>query len=619
MTAKNEKKTLSDIRQNINQAIADNDAALAKALMAELWASFPGPATAPLILSGFEALNALGSFKGSKSLDVSILRSFSVEPIVPILKAAGQLEHINLNLTIGEFNTYAQEIISPDSLAYSPETDVVLLAVQTRDIAPDLWHGKNCDRSMIEQVIADYAGFIKAFRSRSDAYLVIHNFEQPAWPALGLLDAQSRDSQRNAISEINAALIQIASEYNGIFILDYDSLVSRHGRETWCDEGRWLTMRLPVAMENLHHMANEWLRFLAPLSGRMAKALIVDLDNTLWGGVLGEDGLEGIRLDGEYPGAAYQAVQRAVLDLADRGIILGICSKNDEEGALKALRDLPGMILTPENFSIHKINWQDKASNIKAIADELNIGTDAIAFLDDNPAERLWVRQSLPEVTVIELSDDPLTYVDALRGSVVFERLSVSEEDKQRGRHYAEQRQRKNLQDTTASLEDFYASLETKLDVFPVGAGDITRVSQLSQKTNQFNLTSRRYSEADISNWADSPSHMVFAARVSDRFGDSGIISVVIVEIKNEEARLDTFLMSCRVIGRTVETAILAIVAGQLKERGVKNLLGEFIPTEKNSPAKDFLVDHGFDDKGNGEFMLNLLESSLQVPTWIKA
>ncbi len=609
--------TLADLRRDLDQAIESKDAALARALMAELWFTYPGPASAPIIQSGFQTLNSIEKGVAINPQKISVLRSFSVEPVIPILKAAAQLNHVELEVTVGEFNTYAQDIFSPKSVAYAPNMDAVILAVQTRDIAPDLWHGQTVDRSRVKAVIGEYEELINAFRLQSDAYLIIHNLEQPAWAADGILDSSSGQFQRRAISEINAGLEDLAAKFNGVYILDYDAMVSRHGRASWSDESRWLTMRLPMAMENLRHLADEWLKFLVPISGRIAKALIVDLDNTLWGGVLGEDGIDGIQLDGEYPGAAYQAVQRALLDLARRGIILGICSKNDEQDALKVLKSHPGMLLKPDDFAVFKINWQDKATNIREIAAELNIGTDAIAFLDDNPAERLWIRQSLPEVNVIELTDDPLNFADSLRAIPGFERIGVSSEDRERNRHYAQQRQRNELKGSVTSLEEFYLSLDMKLDVFTVDTVNVQRVAQLTQKTNQFNLTTRRYSETDISRMIDDPAHMIFAAKVTDRFGDSGIISVAIVQTEGSKARLDTFLMSCRVIGRTLETAILAIIAKKLEETGVTKLVGQFIPTQKNAPAKDFLVDHGFDEEKNGDLAIEIPMPSLRVPDWI--
>ena len=612
-------RTLVKIRKEIDRAIRAKDASLARALMAELWSTYPGPASAPIILSGFNALDDLDKQVGAELFNVCLLRSFTAEPIIPILKAASSLAHIRLNLNLGQFNTYAQDILSPESLAYVPNTHCVILAVQTQDIAIDLWQGQGAMATeRVTEVVDNFVSLIDAFRSKSDAYLVVHNLQQPAWPGAGILDVASKHSQRDAICQINIGLVTAAAKYEGVYILDYDALVARHGRANWSDESSWLSMRLPVAVENFHHLSDEWLKFIVPMSGRVAKALVVDLDNTLWGGVLGEDGADGIQLDGEYPGAAYQALQQVLLDLSQRGVILAVCSKNDEAEALKFLESHPGMLLRPSNFSVLKINWEDKATNIRAIAQELNIGTDSIAFLDDNATERLWIRQSLPEVFVIELSDDPLSFADTVRAAPVFERLKLSSEDKQRSRQYAELRQRKDLRKLMGSLEDFYRSLNMQLDVFYATPSDVARVAQLTQKTNQFNLTTRRYSDADIFKFLDDTSFDIFAARVKDRFGDSGIISVAIVEVDGTKARLDTFLMSCRVIGKTIETGILSVIAKELEGKGIKLLTSNYVASAKNSPASSFLPDHGFKENKNSAWQIKLPAPTLQVPDWIK-
>jgi HAD superfamily phosphatase (TIGR01681 family) len=210
----------------------------------------------------------------------------------------------------------------------------------------------------------------------------------PALPSHGIFDAQSEVGQATAIREINEKLRQIARGHNGVYILDYDSLVARHGRVRWHDERKWLMARLPVSAENLVHLAKEWMRFIHPLSGKICKALVTDLDNTLWGGVVGEDGPDGIQLGPEYPGAAYQSLQRVLLDLYRRGIILAVCSKNNTSDAMEVLEEHPGMILRPRHFAALRINWNDKAENLREIAAELNIGIDSLAFLDDNPVER---------------------------------------------------------------------------------------------------------------------------------------------------------------------------------------------------------------------------------------
>jgi FkbH-like protein len=362
----------------------------------------------------------------------------------------------------------------------------------------------------------------------------------------------------------------------------------------WHDEHKWLTVRLPIKADCLMYLAQEWLRFIHPLAGKVCKALVMDLDNTLWGGVIGEDGLAGIQVGLDYPGAAYAAVQRVILDLYQRGIILAVCSKNNPADAMEALEHHPEMLLRPHHFASMRINWQDKAQNLREIAAELNIGIEALAFLDDNPAERHWVRSELPEVTVIDLPNDPMDYSQALRDAPVFERLSLSAEDRERGRYYAEQRQRTELESSAVSLEDFYRSLQMEVEIASVTPQTLNRTAQLTQKTNQFNLTTRRYTEQQLTEMTASPEWQVRSLRVRDRFGDNGLVGVAITHCIGEVCEIDTLLLSCRVIGRTVETALLANLAQEARNQGMLSLQGWYLPTKKNVPAKDVYRSHGF-------------------------
>jgi FkbH-like protein len=379
---------------------------------------------------------------------------------------------------------------------------------------------------------------------------------------------------------------------------------------------------LPIAADHLLHMAHEWMRFLVPLTGRIAKCLAVDLDNTLWGGVIGEEGMTGIKVGPEYPGAAFQAVQRALLDLSKKGILLALCSKNNLEDAMEALDKHPGMLVRSQHFAALRINWTDKAQNLREIAQELNIGIDSLAFLDDNPFEREQVRAALPEVTVINLPQDPLEYAATVRDCPVFERLTLSAEDQQRTAMYAEQRQRAGAEQSFQSKEDFFRFLEQEAELNPVSDLNLARIAQLTQKTNQFNLTTRRYTEAQIAEMAKQPGWNIFSIRVCDRFGDHGLVGVAIAHDQGEQCEIDTFLLSCRVIGRTVETALLAHMAKSAAERGCKRLQGWFLPTRKNAPARDFYSQHGFEllaQSCDGSlWSLDLTEQEVAFPTWVK-
>ena len=450
----------------------------------------------------------------------------------------------------------------------------------------------------------------------------MHSLERPPSPSFGVLDSQSEAGQSGLIRQINRELRRIAGEFHGVYVLDYDALVARHGSEHWHDERKWLTARLPIAAGYLLPMAREWMRFIVPLSGRIAKVLVVDLDNTLWGGVIGEDGMGGIKVGAEYPGAAYQALQRALLDLSRKGILLAVCSKNNLDDAMEALEKHPGMLVRAKHFAALRINWTDKAQNLREIAQELNVGIDALAFLDDNPFEREQVRAALPEVTVIDLPRSPMEYASAVRSCAAFERLTLSSEDQQRTEMYAAQKRLAEAEQSFQSKEDFFRFLEQEAELEPVSELTLARVAQLTQKTNQFNLTTRRYTEPQIAAMAKQPGWHISSIRVRDRFGDHGLVGVAIAHDEGEQCEVDTFLLSCRVIGRTVETALLAHLAESAARRGRKRLVGWFLPTKKNAPARDFYQQHGFERQETNStgslWTLDLNRATLRCPDWIK-
>jgi FkbH-like protein len=611
------------LRKGVEAALAAGDARRAALLLAELWRKQPGPALAGFVVSRFERLAE--ALKPARAR-VALLRSGTLEAAVPVLRAGAFTSNIALEVQVGDFNAYAQEILNPSSPLYSFAPDIVLLVVHTADIAPELWDGfadlaPGAAAAVADRVSAEFERLLAAFRERSTAHLVVHTLELPVGLAHGVFDAQLEASQAEALRSINRRLRLAAAQYKGVYLLDYDALVARHGRQTWHDPRKWLTLRMPLRAERLNALAEEWLRFVHPLLGRVSKALVLDLDNTLWGGVVGEDGPTGVKLGREYPGGAFLALQRVILDLYQRGIILAIASKNNLADALEVLEQHPDMLLRPRHFAALRVNWDDKVTSLRSIAAELNIGLDALAFLDDNPAEREIVRLHAPEVAVIEISSDPTSYAQALRDSPLFERLAMSAEDRERGRYYAEERQRSELQQRSGSLEDFYRSLEIKVTIGRATAATIARVSQLTQKTNQFNLTTRRYSEQQIAELAADPSAAVYTVSTQDRFGDNGLVGVAIAKFVGEECELDSFLLSCRVIGRTIETALTAAIANEARARGKSRLRGIFIPTKKNAPSRDFFAQHGFaqagETGGESSWVLELATTTIACPPWI--
>jgi FkbH-like protein len=603
-----------EFRRDVDRAIAAGDASGAARMLASAWEREPGSALAGFVVSRYDRIAAR---LGLLQQRWAILRSFTVEPVVPLFKAGAYAGGMALETHLGEFNAYAQEMLDPASALYGFQPDAAILAVQTRDVAPGLWRGE----SAADDVLSRFGDWIASFRKYSKAALIVHSLDVPEVPCAGILDAQREDNTAEAIHRINRGLRALAAQYRGVYILDYQALVARHGRERWGDARKWLSVRLPVASANLPHLAAEWLRFLHPLAGKVAKCVAVDLDHTLWGGVIGEDGMNGIRLGAEYPGAAFQELQRALLDLSRRGILLAVCSKNNPADAMEALSGHPGMLLQPRDFAAMRINWNDKARNLREIAAELNIGLDTIAFLDDNPVERQQVREQAPEAIVIHLPEDPMDYARTVRDCPWFERLALSDEDRHRGEYYAAQRARLELESSVTSKEDFYRGLDQVAEIAPVNAQTLARASQLTQKTNQFNLTTKRYTEPQIAAMAACPNWRVWTLRVKDRYADNGLVGVAITHVDGEVCEIDSFLMSCRVIGRTLETALLAHLAADARDQGAKLLQGWFLPTRKNAPAQEFYREHGFQAaQQTAEGVLwkfDLTRQTILPPAWV--
>ncbi len=496
------------------------------------------------------------------------------------------------------------------------------MAALTRDLAPALWRAEGNLGEASAEVGQQIGAWIGAFRTHSPATIIVQSMEQPAYAADGIVDATAGAGQRRAINAANELIADAAAGHRGVYLLDYDALVARHGRLAWADPHKDLAMRVPLRPDAYAALADEYLRFLYPLAGKTCKVLAVDLDNTLWGGIIGEDGPAGIRIGVDYPGSAYLALQRQLKALRRRGVLLAICSKNNAADAMAVLRDHPEMLLRPDDFSAIRMNWDDKAANLEAIAAELNVGIESIAFLDDNPAERDWVRSQLPDVHVIDAGDDPVQFGDALSRSPVFERLELSDEDRARGEQYRNQRDRATAAASSASVDEFLRSLEMKATIDDLQPATLARVAQLTQKTNQFNVTTRRYTEEEINRFAADPDRFVRTIRVVDRYGDNGLVGVLMAKLEGERCEIDTMLLSCRVIGRDVETTLLADAAALARARGARVLIGQFSPTAKNAPASDVYARHAFEKRAETDagstWELDLTRQSVTAPEWIE-
>lgn len=526
-----------------------------------------------------------------RRLRLALLGSSSTALLPGPLMAAALRAGIALDLYEGGYGAWRQEILDPGSglHAFAPET--VLILVNHRDLAAS----PRGVAAQGESLCRELRDAWTALQDRHACHVIQCGFDLPQDGAWGALEDQLADGRRRLTIQANLRLS--ADLPSGVSFLDPARVARLSGAPLASDE-EWMRFRQYPATPSLPAFADLVMAQCRAVLGLAPKVLALDLDNTLWGGVIGEDGLAGLKLGAPDPqGEAYLALQDFALDLKARGVILAICSKNNLEDAQAPFLGHDAMRLRLADFAAFRANWDDKATNLAALADELNLGLDAIVFLDDNPLERAWVRSRLPQVTVVEGGDDPWRMLQALRRGCYFEVVTLTAEDVNRHASYAATAATRQLQEGAGSVEEFLAGLGMVAEHGPVDETTLTRVTQLINKTNQFNLTTRRYTEAEVRQMAASPEWWCRWFRLSDRFGDHGLIGLVFAR-KDAVWRIDTFLMSCRVLGRRMEDFMAAALLTAAKAEGAGRVTGRYHPTAKNGLVADLLPRLGFAPEG---------------------
>jgi FkbH-like protein len=404
-------------------------------------------------------------------------------------------------------------------------------------------------------------------------------------------------ARATVVARLNDQACEAAAR-DGALVLDIARASQRDGIDAWFDVGRWLQGKLEIAPQAAPLYGDLTARILAAQRGQSKKCLLIDLDNTLWGGVIGDDGLDGIVLgEGSAAGEAHLALQHYARQLKERGVILAVCSKNDVKIAEAAFRDHPEMVLRRSDFAAFQANWDDKAENLKVIAARLNIGVDALVFVDDNPAERARVRQSLPMVAVPEMPEDPAHYVRCLAEAGYFEAVAFTAEDRGRAQAYSANAEREALLESAESMDDFLRGLNMTALYGPFTAVDHARVVQLINKTNQFNTTTRRYAGEEIARIMDDPDAVTLQFRLLDRVGDNGLVSTMILRPTDDQEQaleIENWVMSCRVFGRELEFEAMNVAVAAAKERGARALVANYIPTPKNDVISKLFPSLGF-------------------------
>lgn len=559
-------------------------------------------------------LLASGVWRPRRQARLALLGSSTTALLAPVLWATGFARGLELEIYEGPFGTFRQEIWEPASGLYRFQPDLVVLLVNQHDLELPPRDRDGRARQFAEELRELWA----ALRRHSAAHVIQLGLDVPLPEAWGTLEDTLPDGRRRAIQEGNLLLSQELPA--GVSYLDPNALVAELGCGYW-SAAEWCSTRQYPASAALPRLAEALTSQAAAALGLSAKVLVTDLDNTLWGGVIGEDLLGGIRLGPPTAeGEGYLVLQRYLKELQQRGVLLAVCSKNDRVEAERPFREHAAMQLGLGDFAAFVANWNDKASNLEAIARELSLGLDSFVFLDDNPMERALVRSRLPQVQVPECGATPWTMLATLRAGRQFENLRLTDEDLARQASYQANRARQALAGETVSLDAFLASLEMVAAHGPVDAATLPRVAQLVNKTNQFNLTTRRYSEEQLAVLARSPDWWCHWFRLADRFGDHGLVGVLLAQCQGSRWTIDTWLLSCRVLGRQMEHYMAACLLTAAEQAGATEVVGQYLPTEKNGLVQDLYARLGWTacPKVPGQYLFDLRRQSPPVASAIR-
>jgi FkbH-like protein len=572
---------------------------------------------------------ALHSWGGAPDVKIAYLGNFTLDLLPRCVDLACAKEGLRAGAHLGKFDQYVQEVLDDSSTLVRWQPDVVLLALSLRLLRPDrmaafplLSAGER--RELREEVAAHVESWATAALERLPATLLIANFPAPAWPLAGVADAKAELGETEFFLELNLDLLRRFKDKPRVRLFDVDRLAGRFGKERVVDRKMFYLAKMEWSSAFLPTVAGELAREVKAIRGLTRKCLVLDLDNTLWGGVVGEEGAAGIKIGrGDPEAEAFLDFHHRLKALQAQGVILAICSKNNVADVLEVFETRPEMPLQLADFAAREICWDPKHEGLRRIAATLNIGTDSLVFLDDNPAEVSLVAQMLPEVKAVLLPPDPAGYVSVLEKLNDFERLAVLAEDRQKTEQYRQGQERAELQAAAGDLGTYLASLRTELEIRKVRRDDLERVHQLFQKTNQFNVTTQRYSAAEVERSAASLQCELWMARARDRFGDLGTIAVLLLKQDGRSLLIDSLLMSCRAMGRGLETALLNHAKSRLLDhRGVLDLRACYVPTAKNKPVENLFEGHGFrllEKRPGGEklYVLGRSEAKLEACDWI--
>lgn len=527
------------------------------------------------------------------TLKVSLLGDSATQFLALAIRGEGIERGYNIDLFEAEYNQVERQVLDPTSDLYSHDAKYTVLFQSTHKL---LEQYSLMPVSEWNKLADERINFVRTICESVPGKIIYYNYPEIEDTVFGSYANKVSSSFSYQVRKLNYELMNLAQQYPNLFICDIAGLQNKFGRDFMFDSTIYVSTEMILSIDALPYVASRTLDIIASIEGKFKKCLILDLDNTVWGGVVGDDGWENIQVGhGLGIGKAFSEFQQWVKKLKNRGIIVCVCSKNDEDKAKEPFVKNPEMVLKLDDISVFIANWENKADNIRTIQSILNIGFDSMVFLDDNPFERNMVRENVPGVTVPELPEDPGKYLEYLYTQNLFETASYSSADKDRTKQYQVEAQRVATAKKFTNEGDFLNSLEMVSEVSGFTSFNIPRVAQLSQRSNQFNLRTIRYTEDQIAAIENDPKQKGFAFTLKDKFGDNGLIAVVILqEMDANTLFIDTWFMSCRVLKRGMENFTLNIIVDYAKTRGYKKIIGEYLPTQKNGMVSEHYSNLGF-------------------------
>jgi FkbH-like protein len=534
-----------------------------------------------------------------RPLRIAILSSFTVDHFVDVFRMWLAVVGIRAEFYVSPYDTIVPTILDWTSGLYDFKPDLVWLMTTYRDVRIKISPGAGREQvqHQIDGAIREVSALWKTVTSRANSIVLQNNADLPAFDVFGNLSGAVSWGARNVLRLYNAALAEAAP--SGVIVFDFDHVASLCGKLKWVDDRYWFLAKHGFNPDATGLVAASAARLIAGAKGLAKKCLVLDLDNTIWGGVIGDDGIDGIKLGSGADGEAFAALQDFARSLKERGVILAVCSKNEEGNAKEPFEKHPDMRLSLEDIAVFRANWNNKVDNLRDIAKILNIGLDSIVFLDDNRAERAIVRQFLPMVETPDIPEDPSSYVQALARHAYFETISFSKDDEERAGFYRDDAQREELRLSFGDTESYLRSLEMVGEVGALDSFSVPRVAQLINKSNQFHLTGTRYSEAQLLTLSRDPNVTISHFRLTDRFGDNGLISVVVLRQVGDSLDVDTWVMSCRVLGRSMEEFIANEIALIARMRNARVIAGIYRPSAKNKMVANLYQRLGFSESEN--------------------